>query len=183
MDGRALLIVLLMMAVAGAWWWSRDSGERDVGSAAGEVPDYSMSGFLLTETNVSGRPGHTLAAETLYHYPERAESTLMAPLLRFFEGDRPVWEISARHGTVYDADRSVLLEGEVHVRYSAPVSGRGFEIHTEELYLWPDERRAETEAAVRIIQQSGITDSIGMKADLEERRVRLLSHVRGRYDP
>jgi lipopolysaccharide export system protein LptC len=180
---RALLFVLLVMAVAGAWWWSRDADAPDVGAATSELPDYSMSGFRLTEMNAAGRPGHILVAETLYHYPDRAESVLTAPVLHFFEADRPVWEISAQHGTVSDNERTVLLEGEVQVRYSAASPERGFEIRTEELYVWPDERRAETEVAVRIIQQSGITDSIGMQADLEERRMRLLSQVRGRYDP
>jgi lipopolysaccharide export system protein LptC len=180
---RALLIVLLVMAVASAWWWSRDIDEPDARFTSGEVPDYSMADFQLTELNPAGRPSHTLAAETLYHYPERAESILAAPVLHFFEADRPAWEISARHGTVSDIERSVRLEGEVHVRYSAADPGRDFEIRTEELYVWPDDRRAETEAAVRIIQQSGITDSIGMQADLEQRWMRLLSRVRGHYDP
>lgn len=183
MEGRALIVVLLIAAVAGVWWWSRDIDERGAEPVDGETPDYSMADFLLTETNVTGRPGHTLAAETLYHFPQRAESTLTEPRLQFFEEDRPAWEISARHGTVHDIEGSVLLEGEVHVQYAASAPGRGFEIHTEALYVWPDERRAETEAAVRIVQQSGTTDSIGMKADLEARRVRLLSRVRGHYDP
>jgi lipopolysaccharide export system protein LptC len=180
---RSLLIVLLVMAVASAWWWSRDDATFDAGTESGELPDYSMSGFRLTEMDVTGRPSHVLIAETLYHYPDRAESTLTAPVLHFFEENRPAWEITAKQGTVSDLERTVLLEGDVLVRYSADRPERDFEVRTKELYVWPDERRAETEMAVRIIQQSGITDSVGMQADLEERRMRLLSQVRGRYDP
>jgi len=183
-NGRVLLIAALIAIVAASWWIA---GDRDTPrlplTGASERPDYSMVDFTLTETDETGRLGHTLRAENLYHYAEREESLLTRPRLLFFEEDRPAWDISAEHGVVSDVERSVLLSGDVQVRYAGPTPERSFEIYTGELHVWPEERRAETADAVRIVQQSAVTDSIGMSADLDVRRLRLPSQVRGRYEP
>ena len=186
LDGRSYLVLLIVaLAAAAAWWWSRDDGTAGsplLGSAA-ELPDYAMADFLLTAMGEDGRPGHTLTAESLYHYESREESVLTRPQLTFYEEDRPVWDISAEHGLVSDAERFVFLSGDVEVRYAGATPARSFEIYTGELYVWPEDRRARTEDAVRIVQQSGVTHSVGMSAELDQRRLHLASQVRGRYEP
>ncbi len=184
MDGRALLILFVALAAALTWWWSRDEQAVQgaaVGSA-GEQPDYAMRDFLLRAMNENGRLGHTLAAENLYHYADREQSTLTRPHMMFYEEDRAVWDISAEHGLVSDGDHLVSLSGDVQVRYTGTTPGRSFRIHTHELHVWPEERRAETEAAVSIVQQAGVTHSIGMRAELDPRRLYLPAQVRGQYE-
>jgi lipopolysaccharide export system protein LptC len=184
-DGRSLLILLVALAAALAWWWSRD--EAAVRGTAmqvdgGEQADYAMRDFLLRAMNENGRLGHTLAAENLYHYADREQSTLTRPHLMFYEEDRAVWDISAEHGLVSDSERSVLLSGDVQVHYAGTAPERSFRIHTNELHVWPEDRRAETEAAVRIVQQAGVTRSVGMRAELDLRRLHLPAQVRGQYE-
>jgi lipopolysaccharide export system protein LptC len=183
MDGRVLLIVLIGLAAA-AWWWPRDQDNDDRSPVAdSQQADYTMSDFRLSAMNVDGRLGHTLAAQNLYHYAEPAQSTLTQPRMEFFEGDRPAWKISAERGVVLEEQREVVLSGEVEVRYAGETPARSFEIHTNELHVWPDDRRARSDEAVRIVQQSGVVNAIGMSAELDRRQIQLESRVRGYYEP
>lgn len=183
-DRRVLLIGVLVLAAAASWWLARNQeAPRLPLVGSGGLPDYSLGDFLLTEMDEAGRPGHTLTAENLYHYAEREESLLTRPRMLFYEDDRAAWDISAERGLVSDTERSVFLSGDVQVRYAGATPERSFEIHTGELNVWPEDRRAETEDAVRIVQQSGITHSVGMSAELDLRRLHLSSQVRGRYEP
>lgn len=184
MDGRVLLVLLVALAVAAMWWWPRGPEDADRPPVtASQQADYAMRDFHLIAMDADGRPGHTLAAQNLYHYADRAQSTLTQPRMQFYEEDRPAWEISAERGLVSDAEREVVLNGEVEVRYAGETPARSFEIHTDELHVWPDDRRAETDEAVRIVQQSGVVHSVGMTAELDQRRLRLESRVRGYYEP
>lgn len=184
-DRRGLLILALVAAAAASWWWSagEDAPRIQVMGTGGDQPDYVLADFLLTEMGEDGRPGHTLTAENLYHYADRKESVLAHPQLLLYEEDRATWDISARHGLVSDAQRSVFLSGDVEVRYAGTTAERSFQIYTGELHVWPEERRAETAEAVRIDQQSSVTHSVGMRAELDVRRIHLLSQVRGNYEP
>ncbi len=178
------LVLLLSAAAASGWWLYRDEsvspGERE---PVVEEYDYSLSRFELVEMDAQGGLKHTLHAENLYHYPDREESTLARPRLMFFEDERRVWEITADSGLILEADRSVFLSGEVHIQYAGVVENRDFEIFTDELHIWPDDSLAETADPVRIVQQSGVTLSNGLRAELDLRRIHLLSGVRGSYDP
>jgi LPS export ABC transporter protein LptC len=183
MDGRVLLIVLIGLAAA-AWWWPRDHDDNDDRLPVADAQaDYSMSDFRLSAMNIDGRLGHTLAAQNLYHYADPAQSTLTQPRMEFFEGDRPVWKISAERGVVWEAQREVVLSGEVEVHYTGETPARSFEIRTNELHVWPDDRRARSDEAVRIVQQSGVVNAIGMSAELDRRQIQLESRVRGYYEP
>lgn len=188
LSDRRSLLILALVAVAAASWWLTRGGDGDRVTAmlpgGGPLPDYALVDFTLTEMDETGRPGHTLVAENLYHYPDRAESVLDRPRIRFFEEGREAWDVSAEQGVVSDADRSVFLSGDVRVRHHAGATPeRGFQILTGELNVWPDERRAATGDAVTILHHGGITRSIGMTAELDARQVHLLSEVRSRYAP
>lgn len=183
MSIRTVLVLLVLTGAAAVAFLLRHTPERAGGPlvAGDERPDYVMADFLLVETDEQGRSGHTLAAELMDHYAARGESDLVEPRFQFFEEDQLAWRISAVHGTVHDLEQVVRLQGDVQVHYTATDAGRNFEIRTETLAVWPTERRAETDAPVRIVQQSGVTEAIGMRARMDDGIIRLLADVRGQY--
>lgn len=177
------MALLLAAAVSGWWMYGVDEPAGDAQAEAADDYDYFLSFFELVEMDDAGLLKHTLNAENLYHYPERELSTLKRPRLVFYDDSRKAWEITAEQGMIHEIDRSVQLSGEVHIQYASLREGHDFEIHTDELYVWPDQRRAETGEPVRIEQQQGVTWSTGMRAELDRRVLNLLSDVRGRYEP
>ena len=49
------------------------------------------------------------------------------------------------------------------------------------LRVVPAKQYAETDQAVTVVTDLGITRAIGMQADLQQRRLKLLAQVRGDY--
>jgi lipopolysaccharide export system protein LptC len=184
LDRRIVIPLVLAGAAALSWWWSEVGEMPRLGAPpAGETEsDYSFRDLAVSEMGPDGGLTHTLSADELEHYPDRASSLLVRPRLAFYQDGGKTWDIAARSGVVEESDRSVLLSGDVRVDYGA-AQGRGFELYTEELRVWPDARRAETEKAVKIVQSAGVIESIGLKAELDTRRLSLLSQVRGVYEP
>ena len=184
LERRAVILVVLIVVAALSWWWSQDD-RRPNGPAPADVEDsdYSFTGFVASEMGPQGALAHTLSADQVTHYPDRDISVLSNPRLDFYEGPNRTWDIAARNGLVNEEDRTVLLSGEVHVAYAGTAPGAGFDLYTEELRVWPDIRRAESEKAVKIVQEAGVIDSVGLRAELDSRQLYLLSQVRGTYAP
>lgn len=184
-DKRRLALYILIGAAVLSWWWSRsvETPDEQRVEVLRHEPDYYLTDFVLTEMNDQGRLAHSLVAENLYHYPGRESATLARPRFVLYKNDNKTWDISAAEGLVSERERFVRLNGSVVVRHLGGGGGPGIAMYTSELYIWPDEEKAETESRVRIEHDSGVTHAVGMRADLALRQVHLLSQVRGDYEP
>jgi lipopolysaccharide export system protein LptC len=184
-DKRLLTFALLVAAAAASWWWSRlqDAPERGRLETQQEKPDYYLTGFELTEMNAAGQVDSRLSADDLYHYPERASSTLTRPRLLVYEDGRQAWDIAALRGVAAERTRVINLQGDVRARYSGAGPAEDVQMYTDELDVWPDTKLAETRAAVRIEDSAGVTRGVGLTADLARRQAVLHAQVRGEYAP
>lgn len=184
-DKRLLTALLLVAAAAASWWWSQlqETPGRGRVEVQENKPDYYLTGFELTEMNEAGKVDHRLSADDLYHYPDSAMSTLTRPRLTVYEDGRTAWDIAALRGVVSERERLVNLQGEVSVRYSGVTPAEDVRMSMDELDVWPDSKLAETSAAVRIEEQSGVTRAVGMTADLARRQAVLHAQVQGDYAP
>ncbi|MCC6301691.1 MAG: LPS export ABC transporter periplasmic protein LptC [Gammaproteobacteria bacterium] len=184
-DKRLLTVALLAAAAAASWWWSQqqEAPGRAPETARGDRPDYYLTGFELTEMNAAGAVERRLDADDLYHYPDRATSTLTRPRLVVYEDGRAAWNIAALRGTASERERLINLQGDVRVNYSGVDPKEDMRMYTNELDVWPDSKLAETRAAVRIEDRAGVTRAVGMTADLARRRTLLHAEVRSEYAP
>jgi lipopolysaccharide export system protein LptC len=184
-DRRVVVLSILLVVAALSWWWSLEGEMPRMGARAPstERSDYSFSGLVVSEMSPQGELVDTLSADRLVHYPDRESSLLDNPRLVFYNGPVRAWDVVARSGTVLEADRSVVFDGDVTVAYAGEAPGQGFELYTDQLHVWPDARRAETDKAVRIVQPAAVIESVGLQAQLDSRTFTLLSQVRGTYEP
>lgn len=184
-DKRLLTLALLAAAAAASWWWSRlqEAPERGRVIARENAPDYYLIGFELTEMNAVGEVQHRLSADDLYHYPDSATATLTRPHLLVYADGRWAWGIAAERGVAAERARLINLLGDVRVRYNGADPAEDVQMYTDELDVWPDAKLAETRAAVRIEDRSGVTRAVGLSADLARRQTVLHADVRGEYAP
>ena len=179
-------IALLLVAVAVLSWWlqrSTEPGSQQAFEQTVHEPDYYMDEFELTSLNLSGQPAHKLYADNMKHYAHDDSATLEQPHLVVFRGDDGFWDIRAESGRVLNGGESVLLKGEVIILRITPSGSEALQLYTSDLTVRPHAKYAETAAPVRIKDGRGVTTATGMRADLNQRRVELLSKVRGSYEP
>lgn len=184
-DKRLLTVAALASAAAASWWWSwtQEPVERGRTGIEQQRPDYYLIGFELTEMNEEGGVDRRLVADDLYHYPDTATSTLTRPRLTLYEDGRAAWDIAAIRGMVSERERLINLQGEVAIRYSGAAPAEDVQMYANELDVWPDSKLAETRTEVRIVDRKGVTQAVGLTADLARRQTVLHSQVRGEYAP
>ena len=183
---KGLWVVLLLMLVAALSWWLQRSSVPDSPQALDQTqhePDYYMEQFELTSLSLDGKPAHKLYADNMLHYPIDDSTTLEKPHLVVFRNEEEFWDIRAESGLVSNGGESVLLEGEVIILRVNPAHAQALQVYTSDLTVRPGDKFAETSAKVTIKDDRGVTTAVGMWADLNQRRVELLSNVRGTYAP
>lgn len=146
-------------------------------------PDYYLVNFTLTTMGDNGIPKHQLSADNMSHYPDDDTARLENPHLVIYRNDTDTWDIRAEHGLVMDEGQSVMLQGEVFIEQVSTDSDRNLEITTRDLDVKTNEEFASTEQAIIIKDRYGVTEAVGMYADLKGRQLKLISQVHGKYQP
>lgn len=86
--------------------------------------------------DADGERKYTLAAPLLRHYPQQQLAELTAPHLIQFQHGLPLVDARADHGWLDDAQRQVLLSGNVRVLRGAGASGRASLTTTTEMRIF-----------------------------------------------
>lgn len=183
---KGLWAALLLVLVAALSWWLQRSVVTESESSVDQVrhePDYYMENFESTSLDEMGRPAYQLDAENMLHFPDDDSATLEKPHLIVFRGEEEFWDIRAESGLVLNKGESVILQGDVIILRVRPGDEEALQVYTSDLTVRPDEKYVETDAEVTIKDGQGVTRAVGMWADLNQRRVELLSNVRGTYVP
>ena len=184
-NSRVLILFALAVAAFLSWWLSSGTRPSFIPRIEKERhdPDYYLVNFELTTMDDNGIPKHKLSADNLYHYPDNDTATLERPYMVIYDDGADSWEIRAEHGLVSEGGKSVLLEGEVFINQLDALPERGVEIITSNLNIKPEDEFASTDQHITIKDYNGTTEAVGMQANLKERRLQLMSQVRGSYQP
>lgn len=133
----------------------------------------------------SGQLSYSFQSEKLSHFqpqddPNLAYTSADKPYIVFYENQSP-WEVSAKTGRI-DIHRNIVLRDEVEIRYTDEFS-RMMYLNTEKLQIDTKEKLAKTDETVTIRSPLGELNAVGMQADIEARKIKLLSRVRGHHKP
>lgn len=184
MDARPLLRTSALMLCLGALAYfgygslETDESQDTVNSAA---PDYIADGINGWSTNINGERLRTLHAERLEHYPTPERFTLKRPVLRFIDNDKNPWVASSLTASGTNPNTDTWLEQQVQVTRT---TGEGtLTMDTSRLHINAREHLLQTPELVVLSSQQNNMQGLGMKADLSQNSVELLSSVEVTYAP
>ncbi|MDO6460288.1 LPS export ABC transporter periplasmic protein LptC [Granulosicoccaceae sp. 1_MG-2023] len=184
-SGTLLLIILLVLAISSFLWLDQPETigvQTDEVDMASLKADYYLENFETLAYDESGRVQYRLKGDTLLHYPANAASEIIAPVLTIHQPQRPSWTLQARAGWLAENDRSVRLNGEVQISRSALQDQPAVEITTSEVLVRTEERQLETDAETEIRSDGWVLRSTGLRSDMTDGTLSLLSNVRATYD-
>ncbi|MDI9240622.1 LPS export ABC transporter periplasmic protein LptC [Lysobacter sp. LF1] len=185
MNWRAMVTVLLLIgALLSGWllWSQRDRGGRGV--TAAQRPDYVLHDFRLVVLDENGRESFTLSAPKLARDPNVETFDIATPLFQIpprSGSNASAWEVRSQTGWVSAKGEELRLRGQVHAD-STNADGKPIRIATEELNVFPDDRRATSTVAVTVTHPGLILNGRGLEADLNAKRITLLNDVKARYE-
>lgn len=141
-------------------------------------------GYMLnTETvryNHDGSRNYTITTTESRYYKRAGTFELDNPDMTIFNNEDPLhpWFLKSKQGEVFSEEQRVVLTKDVHAWQAKNVDDRN-ELQTQRLVLFPDKQVAESDKKVIITTPRGRTTGIGMWANLDQERFKLLDNVKG----
>lgn len=173
-----IILVLLPLTAISFWVLYQLEGERErAGQAQKAVPDYTMTDLDSLNMNAQGKPETRLTADFMAHYESKNETELTQPKLEMFRAGEPPLYVTADQGWVTSGNEVILLRGNVRFWEPNEKGETILEVTTSEARVYPERDYAETDKAATLKTPDTSTDSIGMKAYLQEDRIEMLSRV------
>lgn len=185
MNWRGIATLLLLAAATVSGWALWNQRHKDDGEA---VPtgraDYVLEDFELVALNEQGHESFTLRAPRLARDPNSKTMDIATPLFlipsRAGSQGAP-WEVRSKTGWVSAKGEELRLRGDVKADGRTP-DGSTTRMRTEQLNVFPRDKRATSAVAVSVTRPGLILNGHGLEADLGAQRVLLKSDVKGRYE-
>lgn len=146
-------------------------------------PDYIMSNFVTTQTDVNGDLRYKLAAIEMRHFPDDDTTELQRPRYTQFAVGKPYTEVQGLRGYVSTDGEEVKLVDNVKVTRQAFADKGEMTVETDYLNIRPNEELVTTDSPV-IIRQAPKTViyATGMVYEKNKKTVTLLHKVRAHYE-
>lgn len=181
---QPLLIAVLLLAVALTGWWVWTLREREEPAPLVGPPrsDYQVEQFELMAFDEAGAESFSLRGPRLSRHPYLGTLDIEQPRLRMPDQDGALWQGRSTRAWVSREADLVRMLGAVELVGPRPEGETPLRFRSELLELLPKENKARTELAVTVTGPGSILRGTGMRAELDARRVELLSEVTARYE-
>lgn len=175
---------LLLTAILSGWlvWhdvmdlqWNVPANPRN--------PDAFVSKLEITIMNKAGQREYHFTTPYMLHYARNDSSTFTRPHLIMYENNAPPWTVDAVEGEANHGDEIIKLWGNVSMAQHKGISNPPTMIRTESAVIYPKQRLVTTDQYISAIQPNAQVEGVGMKLDLTQQTLDLLSKVRGYYVP
>jgi len=174
-----LLLVLCCVLVLSIIHYQQSMNENAAPaiSEAIENPESFLDQSLTTEYREDGSVDYQFNSEHLDYFKSTDSALGKTVYFIFFSKDGHTWHTRADQATFRNGNRQIQLNGNVRAWQPA----RNLELVTDELVFNETREYAETDKPVIIKSAIGTTNSIGMRIDLKDEKLWLLSAVTGTY--
>lgn len=146
-------------------------------------PDYIMSNFVTTQTDINGDLRYKLASVEMKHFPDDDTTNLQQPRYTQFSTNKPYTQVEALRGHVSSNGDQVQLIDNVKITRQAFAEKGEMTIDTNYLNVLPNEDLARTDSPVIIRQAPNtVIYATGMTYEKKNHTVTLLNKVRAHYE-
>ncbi len=177
----ALLTVLAMLT---AWinYTVQPPAPKLDGSSRHD-PDYIVSNFVTTQTDIKGQLRYQLAAAEMKHFPDNDGTDLIKPRYTQYTVGKPYTRVEGMQGLVSSNGERIQLSKKVKVTRQAFAQKGEMTVETEYLDILPNQDLVKTDHPVVIKQApKTVIYATGMIYEKDKKTVTLLHKVRAHYE-
>ncbi|WP_160152796.1 LPS export ABC transporter periplasmic protein LptC [Microbulbifer sp. ALW1] len=184
---RTWLPLVIVVALVSLGLWFAESppkqllGKRPTQQDHNKAADLIIRDARTRHFNVEGTLAYEVDAEriTFFQFARRDRADLTEPRMMFYQGESSKWRTESRSGVAYDNGQKVVLEGDVSIK---ELPQPGITLRTPKIVIKPREEFAETDKVVTITDGPNRTTGKGLRADLKQDTVEILSDVESSYE-
>jgi lipopolysaccharide export system protein LptC len=180
------ILLLALLAAASGWLlWQLREQAPPAELLGPPRSDYSLETFELVALDAEGREAFHATGPRLARHPQLGTIEIEEPRLAFPDRHGEVWTSRSRRAWLSRDGSELRLHEQVELLGppGEPGEDEPLRLQSERLDVFPRENRVATEAAVTVTEPGSILRGRGLRADLDTRRVELLSEVRIRHEP
>lgn len=181
-----LITFITLFALGSALWLDSIVDKRMVTkhfTNSLSVPDFYMKKFTVQGTDINGRPKFQLTADLMNHYPYDDHSDLIKPKLIFYTNQGPPWFVQSETGRISAGGKLIHLFGLVHIQREKTGIFQAISIITRNISFRPELNFVSTKESVNYTSGRNRVYGVGMEANINEGRIKLLSNSKGHYEP
>lgn len=178
------LVLLALLALLTLWVNNAvQAPQPKLDGSSRHDPDYVISNFVTTQTDINGDLRYKLAAIEMKHFPDDDTAVLLRPRYTQFAINKPYTEVQSLRGYVSSNGEEVELFDNVKVTRQA-FAGKGeMTVDTDHLNILPNEEIVRTASPVVIRQApKTVIYATGMLYEKKKNTVTLLHKVRAHYE-
>jgi len=177
-------LLLVGMLAALTFWLDQiaQPPARPTGNSRDD-PDYIVDNLSAVSLNQSGTASYALSAVKMVHFPEGDTTLLTAPKFVSYGTVKAPVTITANEAVVSANGEHVYFQDDVRVTRAAHDANSELTVRTAFLHVIPDANLAKTDRTVTISDAATTVTAEGLELNNETRVIKLLSNVRGTYDP
>ncbi|CDZ78698.1 Organic solvent tolerance protein OstA [Legionella massiliensis] len=178
-----LCCLLLVLAGSGLYFASAKPIKRLDDTALSKTADMIISNLTVMRFDEKGKLINYLHSPEAQHIPENNTHFFKSPRLSLAQENQPDWEISSQTARAINGGEKITFSHNVVVHQDKNKRGQESTLKTEELHYFSKTKIANTDLDVSFEQPGNIVHSKGMKANLEEKRIQLLSQAHATFEP
>lgn len=178
------IAILSVLALITAWInHTVQPPQPNLDGSSRHDPDYIVSNFVTSQTDVNGSLRYKLAAAEMRHFPDNDSTDLQNPRYTQFSLNQPYTKVEALRGYVASNGEQVQLVDKVKVTRQAFAEKGEMTVETEYLNILPNQDLVKTDKPVVIKQAPNtVIYATGMVYEKNTRTVTLLHKVRAHYE-
>ncbi len=178
-------LLLVGMLAALTFWLDRfaQGPARDLLGPSRHDPDYIVEKLSGVRMGESGAASYSLSAAKMVHYPDDDTTLLTSPSFVSYESSNATVTITASEGVVSTKGDHVYFQDDVRVTRAALAGTSELVMRTSFLHVVPDHHIAMTDRSVTLSDDANTVTAVGLEMNNATRVIKLLSNVRGTYDP
>lgn len=187
MTDRRLWLIAALLALAGiglniVLWITRQRVNEQT-FAGPPRSDYTLTDFTLNALDSTGALSFQTTGPSLARRGEDGSIFMTSPEYVLVDGSGHTWKGKSDSGWV-NKDGSVMkLQGNVEMHRQPYADLPQIDVETSELTTWPKDKKMATDAPATITQPGSILHGVGMRGDLNDKVLELLSDVHATIEP
>ncbi len=128
-----------------------------------------------------GKPHDELTTPNIKHYLKNDSATAQTPVFIFYGKKGPPWHVQGDIANSINGNKIVYLIGHVKIVQPPGLNSQNVTMTTTKMTIYPNRSFAETDQPVTIRQPGSIVHGVGMTADLNSGKIKILSQTHGMY--
>ncbi len=182
---QAAWLFIALLALAGSGWYFASSVPviKLDDQTLSTTPDTIVNNLTVQQFDAKGQLSHYLQTPLMHHVPLDNTYHLTTPHIIIAKPSQANWDIQSHEATIIHGGEEITFYKNVIIHQKQDKQNPETTFKTEELTYSPKAQMATTPKEISFTQAGNIVQSIGMKANLADNHIQLLSNARGTYAP